>query len=263
MADESGYKKGLWMEEEDELLKQYVAKYGKGKWNRIAKTTDLKRCGKSCRLRWLNYLNPNVKRDTFADDEDDLIIRLHKLLGNRWSLIAGRIPGRTDNQVKNRWNTYLSKKVETTKKYRKRVRNSRQTIHDVSTKDERGDHYVPLKDNHLDQPLFHETDHPIEPNELKNDNRQNIDNGLLFLETELGLHDNNYFESTSWFLNDDEFDFIKTNFMGLLDDQFPLKMSIGDNSDNIVGQGNESVAFADMIQLQVNTTPTENLFIQI
>ncbi|XP_047313003.1 transcription factor WER-like [Impatiens glandulifera] len=249
MADESGYKKGLWMEEEDELLKQYVAKYGKGKWNRIAKTTDLKRCGKSCRLRWLNYLNPNVKREAFEDDEDDLIIRLHKLLGNRWSLIAGRIPGRTDNQIKNRWNTFLSKKVGTINKYRKRVKTSRQTINDISTKDERGDHYVPLKDNHPNQPLSLETVQIIEPNEPNNinDDRQNLNNGLLFLEADLGLNGNNYSENTSWFLTDDEFDFIKTSFMGLLDDQLPLNMSIGDTFDEIVGHGNESVAPTDMI----------------
>ncbi|XP_022548755.1 transcription factor WER isoform X2 [Brassica napus] len=69
------------------------------------------RCGKSCRLRWMNYLSPNVKRGNFTDQEEDLIIRLHKLLGNRWSLIAKRVPGRTDNQVKNYWNTHLSKKL--------------------------------------------------------------------------------------------------------------------------------------------------------
>ncbi|KAL7211005.1 hypothetical protein ACSBR2_013988 [Camellia fascicularis] len=71
----------------------------------------LNRCRKSCRLRWLNYLRPNIKRGHFAVDEDDLIIRLHRLLGNRWSLIAGRIPGRTANDIKNYWNSYLSKKI--------------------------------------------------------------------------------------------------------------------------------------------------------
>ncbi|KAK6928336.1 SANT/Myb domain [Dillenia turbinata] len=73
--------------------------------------SGLKRCGKSCRLRWMNYLSPSVKRGNFTEEEEDLIIRLHKLLGNRWSLIAGRVPGRTDNQVKNHWNTYLSKRL--------------------------------------------------------------------------------------------------------------------------------------------------------
>lgn len=71
----------------------------------------LLRCGKSCRLRWMNYLRPNIKRGNITCDEDDLIIRLHSLLGNRWSLIAGRLPGRTDNEIKNYWNTHLSKRL--------------------------------------------------------------------------------------------------------------------------------------------------------
>ncbi|CAG7906552.1 unnamed protein product [Brassica rapa] len=105
------YKKGLWTVEEDKILMDYVRTHGQGHWNRIAKKTGLKRCGKSCRLRWMNYLSPSVNRGNFTDQEEDLIIRLHKLLGNRWSLIAKRVPGRTDNQVKNYWNTHLSKKL--------------------------------------------------------------------------------------------------------------------------------------------------------
>lgn len=111
MEGANGYRKGLWTVEEDRILMDYIRVHGKGKWNRIAKVTGLKRCGKSCRLRWMNYLSPSVKRGDFSQEEDDLIIRLHNLLGNRWSLIAGRVPGRTDNQVKNHWNTHLSKKL--------------------------------------------------------------------------------------------------------------------------------------------------------
>ncbi|KAK4257082.1 hypothetical protein QN277_006716 [Acacia crassicarpa] len=110
------YKKRLWNSQEDKILMDYVKQHGVGKWNRIAKLTGLKRCGKSCRLRWMNYLSPNVKRGDFSEEEDDLIIRLHNLLGNRWSLIAGRVPGRTDNQVKNYWNTHLSRKLGVNKK---------------------------------------------------------------------------------------------------------------------------------------------------
>ncbi|ESR43861.1 hypothetical protein CICLE_v10013828mg [Citrus x clementina] len=71
--------------------------YGEGKWHQVPLRAGLNRCRKSCRLRWLNYLKPNIKRGEFVADEIDLMIRLHKLLGNRWSLIAARLPGRTSN----------------------------------------------------------------------------------------------------------------------------------------------------------------------
>ncbi|XP_028055704.1 transcription factor WER-like [Camellia sinensis] len=131
MEGEKGYKKGLWTVEEDRILMDYITLHGKGRWNRVAKITGLKRCGKSCRLRWLNYLSPSVKHGNFSEEEDDLIIRLHKLLGNRWSLIAGRVPGRTDNQVKNHWNTHLSKKLGI-RKGRSKTGNSSRTK--ISTK---------------------------------------------------------------------------------------------------------------------------------
>ncbi|KAL4639094.1 hypothetical protein ACB092_03G193500 [Castanea dentata] len=125
MEAENQYKKGLWTEEEDQILLEHIRVHGRGKWNRIPKLTGLKRCGKSCRLRWLNYLSPNVKRGGFSEEEEDLIIRLHNLLGNRWSLIAGRVPGRTDNQVKNHWNTHLCKKLGLKKQNRKVVGTSK------------------------------------------------------------------------------------------------------------------------------------------
>nr|URY18912.1 MYB protein [Zanthoxylum bungeanum] len=106
-----GLKRGPWTPEEDELLSNYIKKEGVGRWRTLPKRAGLLRCGKSCRLRWMNYLRPNVKRGQIAPDEEDLILRLHRLLGNRWSLIAGRIPGRTDNEIKNYWNTHLSKKL--------------------------------------------------------------------------------------------------------------------------------------------------------
>ncbi|GAB4851478.1 hypothetical protein Ancab_030880 [Ancistrocladus abbreviatus] len=106
-----GIKKGPWTAEEDEILADYVKREGEGGWRTLPKRAGLLRCGKSCRLRWMNYLRPCIKRGAIAPDEEDLILRLHRLLGNRWSLIAGRIPGRTDNEIKNYWNTHLSKKL--------------------------------------------------------------------------------------------------------------------------------------------------------
>ncbi|XP_050378662.1 transcription factor MYB3-like [Argentina anserina] len=103
--------KGAWSIEEDKKLIDYIQKHGEGCWNSLPKAAGLRRCGKSCRLRWINYLRPDLKRGSFGEDEEDLIIRLHTLLGNRWSLIAGRLPGRTDNEIKNYWNSHLKKKL--------------------------------------------------------------------------------------------------------------------------------------------------------
>ncbi|KAJ1375956.1 SANT/Myb domain [Sesbania bispinosa] len=113
MEKARGMRKGAWTYEEDKLLKACINKYGVGKWHLVPEKAGLNRCRKSCRLRWLNYLSPNINRGSFAEDEVDMILRLHKLLGNRWSLIAARLPGRTANDVKNYWHTHLSKKKVT------------------------------------------------------------------------------------------------------------------------------------------------------
>ncbi|GAB4844616.1 transcription factor [Ancistrocladus abbreviatus] len=106
-----GLHRGPWTPREDNLLVKYIQAHGEGQWRSLPKKAGLLRCGKSCRLRWMNYLRPDIKRGNITPDEDDLIIRLHALLGNRWSLIAGRLPGRTDNEIKNYWNTHLSKRL--------------------------------------------------------------------------------------------------------------------------------------------------------
>ncbi|KAL3737424.1 transcription factor MYB1 [Eucalyptus grandis] len=107
--------KEAWTAEEDRKLAEVIAVSGARRWQAIAAKAGLNRSGKSCRLRWMNYLRPNIKRGNISDQEEDLILRLHKLLGNRWSLIAGRLPGRTDNEIKNYWNSHLSKKINNRK----------------------------------------------------------------------------------------------------------------------------------------------------
>ncbi|KAF2939424.1 uncharacterized protein [Oryza sativa Japonica Group] len=104
-------RRGLWSPEEDEKLMNHIAKYGHGCWSSVPKLAGLERCGKSCRLRWINYLRPDLKRGTFSQEEEDLIIQLHSMLGNKWSQIAAQLPGRTDNEVKNFWNSYIKKKL--------------------------------------------------------------------------------------------------------------------------------------------------------
>ncbi|KAL5728621.1 hypothetical protein ACHQM5_001686 [Ranunculus cassubicifolius] len=111
-CSKEGLNRGAWTSHEDKLLTDYIQLHGQGRWRELPKKAGLKRCGKSCRLRWLNYLRPDIKRGNISPDEEQLIIKLHKLLGNRWSLIAGRLPGRTDNEIKNYWNTNLGKRVE-------------------------------------------------------------------------------------------------------------------------------------------------------
>lgn len=105
-------RKGLWSPEEDDKLINYMMKNGQGCWSDVAKQAGLQRCGKSCRLRWINYLRPDLKRGAFSPQEEQLIIHLHSILGNRWSQIAARLPGRTDNEIKNFWNSCIKKKLK-------------------------------------------------------------------------------------------------------------------------------------------------------
>ncbi|XP_042384736.1 transcription factor GAMYB-like isoform X2 [Zingiber officinale] len=103
-------KKGPWTVPEDAILLNYVKKHGEGNWNAVQKHTGLSRCGKSCRLRWANHLRPNLKKGSFTPEEEQLIIELHAKMGNKWARMAALMPGRTDNEIKNYWNTRIKRR---------------------------------------------------------------------------------------------------------------------------------------------------------
>ncbi|KAM0892421.1 hypothetical protein ACQ4PT_025739 [Festuca glaucescens] len=111
-CDKASVKRGPWSPEEDKLLRSYVRTHGAvGNWIALPQKAGLNRCGKSCRLRWLNYLRPDIKHGGYTEQEDLVICSLYSSIGSRWSIIASKLPGRTDNDVKNYWNTKLKKKA--------------------------------------------------------------------------------------------------------------------------------------------------------
>ncbi|XP_078167044.1 uncharacterized protein LOC144561821 [Carex rostrata] len=128
-CDKANVKKGPWSPEEDAKLKDFMEKFGTvGNWIALPQKAGLKRCGKSCRLRWLNYLRPNIKHGEFTEEEDRIICSLYATIGSRWSIIASQLQGRTDNDIKNYWNTKLKKKLlgSTTPNLNKRNHNQQQ-----------------------------------------------------------------------------------------------------------------------------------------
>ncbi|TKY48447.1 Transcription factor MYB48 [Spatholobus suberectus] len=109
-------RKGPWTEQEDFKLVSFVGLFGDRRWDFIAKVSGLNRTGKSCRLRWVNYLHPGLKRGKMTTQEERLVLELHSKWGNRWSRIARKLPGRTDNEIKNYWRTLMRKKAQDKKR---------------------------------------------------------------------------------------------------------------------------------------------------
>ncbi|XP_038998220.1 transcription factor MYB97-like [Hibiscus syriacus] len=103
-------KKGPWTAAEDAILAEHVRTHGEGNWNAVRKNAGLARCGKSCRLRWANHLRPNLKKGAFSPEEERIIVEMHAIMGNKWARMATRLPGRSDNEIKNFWNTRVKRR---------------------------------------------------------------------------------------------------------------------------------------------------------
>ncbi|KAI3871824.1 hypothetical protein MKW92_026304 [Papaver armeniacum] len=185
-SQESEVRKGPWTMEEDMILINYIANHGEGVWNSLARSAGLNRTGKSCRLRWLNYLRPDVRRGNITPEEQLLIMELHAKWGNRWSKIARHLPGRTDNEIKNFWRTKIQKHMK--QPGDNSSQNPGQTSTDLqhcggaststqtSTTEDGVENYSPIytADHHLHQHLHH--NHPsfppntLPPPETNNEN---------------------------------------------------------------------------------------------
>ncbi|XP_078178495.1 transcription factor MYB59-like [Carex rostrata] len=116
VVEKGEVRKGPWTEQEDLQLVWFVRLFGERRWDFLAKVSGLNRTGKSCRLRWVNYLHPGLKRGRMTAQEEQLVLELHAKWGNRWSRIARKLPGRTDNEIKNYWRTHMRKKAQEEKK---------------------------------------------------------------------------------------------------------------------------------------------------
>ncbi|KAJ7952457.1 Myb transcription factor [Quillaja saponaria] len=223
-CDKLGVKKGPWTAEEDKKLINFILTNGQCCWRAVPKLAGLRRCGKSCRLRWTNYLRPDLKRGLLTEAEEQLVIDLHARLGNRWSKIAARLPGRTDNEIKNHWNTHIKKKL---------LRMGIDPVtHEPLNKQadaEETEPYLPHSDHHN---LVHHDDHQLKENNNGSSVCSELDNTNSPLTTENSSGDESILLDS--ICSDDS---ILMNSLWL--DQIPLVDALLDDSHTLPNNGTD------------------------
>nr|QSD99583.1 MYB family transcription factor [Melilotus albus] len=212
-CEKMGLKKGPWTQEEDRILINHINTYGHSNWRALPKQAGLLRCGKSCRLRWANYLKPDIKRGNFTKEEEDAIINLHQMLGNRWSTIAARLPGRTDNEIKNVWHTHLKKRLTQNQHAHNNSpkRNKKQTNLDFDVDASKSDQDAKQEQNHDD-------DRPQCSSDMSSHNNSSI--ATSNNDNDISINNN----------NNGVVDSAENNFA--LDDDFWSEVLSSDNSSN-------------------------------
>ncbi|EOA22615.1 hypothetical protein CARUB_v10003283mg [Capsella rubella] len=226
-CDKNKVKRGPWSPQEDLTLITFIQKHGHLNWRSLPKLAGLMRCGKSCRLRWINYLRPDVKRGNFSKEEEDTIIHYHQTLGNKWSKIASFLPGRTDNEIKNVWNTHLKKRLSTRSSSFSSSSSSSSisSTHDQSTEE---DHDKKCEGAHEEE----------EKSEL-NDSQDSASHSQdKCIHTKPELHEvNNELNEIQFLLDHDDFDDTTSEFLQNNDMLFPLDSLLHDHQTHISTTG--------------------------
>ncbi|PIN21839.1 Transcription factor, Myb superfamily [Handroanthus impetiginosus] len=183
--------KGQWTPEEDGLLMKLVEKHGVRKWSTIAQMLP-GRIGKQCRERWHNHLKPNIKKDRWSEEEDRILIEAHRQLGNKWAEIARRLPGRSENTIKNHWNATKRRQLSSRKTKNSKINTPLQNYIKsvILTSDHNEKCYADISSSGSTSPtdnIAMEKSKKICLNMIKDENDHSVEESYKFLDAQMHI----------------------------------------------------------------------------